>query len=707
MSRLEQLREARASVQADAELRFDARRAERESATRRVAAEGPGAGDSPERQASFNIRAAKRAQLKAIVGEALPFGVERSMGAWDGVLLAPTDQARIAGRPVARLIAPGEPGATREGFATGFLIAPDLLMTNWHVFRDRAEARGCAAQFLYETGEKPDGGLVAELEPDRVFITDRTLDFTIVGLGIPPRLHDRNLGHIRLIEATPKILRGQSVHIIQHPEGGLKQYAVSQNRLVDILDQGFLHYQTDTLEGSSGSPAFNTEWELVALHHASIPQRRDGQVLTTDGRIWTSEMGDDAVHWVANEGIRVSAIIDRLRRVPGETASDQRAIARLLNATGDPVSSTHEALSLPSAKAGAPNLEAAMTSVQMTFTGPVTINLTGASAALAIAPAPSPAFEASIRFDPDYDNREGYDPVFLDPAGKIRVEPPAIVADRMGDILKGEDGAPLVLKYHHFELMMNRKRRLQVWSACNVDYDPKRKVAGERDEWGRDRWIPDPRIPANAQIFNADFYEPAGNIDRGHIVRREDNEWGDTRAEIEFANSDTFHWTNCTPQHEAFNQADPARSNPRDYRGRTGIWGAFENHIQRSRKGADTKACLLAGPILDEADPSADFGRGAIQYPVEFWKVVCVADPDEGGRHELRAFGFILSQADVNAEFGIEKFDPGAFKTYQVGLQEIERRTGLKFDKALLDADAMSGREPVSELKSVTDVHGV
>lgn len=112
-------------------------------------------------------------------------------------------------------------------------------------------------------------------------------------------------------------------------------------------------------------------------------------------------------------------------------------------------------------------------------------------------------------------------------------------------------------------------------------------------------------------------------------------------------------------------------------------------------------------PILDDADPSADFGRGLIQYPIAFWKVVCVMDADGGDVRRLRAFGFILSQADVVEEFGIEKFEPGRFKTQQVALADIARRAGLKFDKALMTADVMAGLEPVRELKTVTDLYGV
>lgn len=706
MSRLSRLHDAQREVQRAAIERWDARAAARGEAKAIIAAQGPGAADSVERQDRFAKRVQGLDYLRTIAPRGdLPFGVERRLGpSLDLIGLPPSEQARKAGRPVARIVDTVAAGFEPRGFATGFLVAPDLLITNWHVFPSRADAEGCGANFLYEQTDRGlSRGLLFALEPARFFVSDKALDFAVV--AVAPRT-DRgellaDLGQITLIEARPKILKGQPVNIIQHPEGGAKQYAVSQNRLVDILeDEGFLQYETDTLEGSSGAPAFSEQWELVALHHAAIPARRDGRVLNRDNELWTEAMGDDAVQWIANEGTRVSAIVAKIAGLTPADPAEAAVLRSLIASTADPVAEAMAAVAGrevmgPAAGTPAAITGGSMSGIQFTFTGPVTINLVQAAAGAAPAPAPAvPAAagapEASIRFDPDYDGREGYDPGFLDDAGGIVVPVPAIADDRLDEVLKGEDGRPLILKYHHFELAMHRERRLQLWSAVNVDYAPARKKAGDRESWGRDRWVPDPRIPAVGQIFDADFYKPAGNIDRGHIVRREDNEWGDSDLEIEFANSDTFHWTNCTPQHEAFNQSDPAR-NDKTYRGMEGIWGAFENHVQQSRKGGDTRACILAGPILAKDDPSADFGRGPIQYPVRFFKIVCVLDR-EGGAATLRAFGFILSQQDVVDRFGIERFGPGRFKRYQVPLGEIEAAAGLRFDPVLHRADVMAGQ---------------
>ncbi len=747
MTRMDRLHEARDLAQRRAAERWQERAGSREAGKALIAAAGPGAADSPERRDLYAKRARDIGFLQTNTRRGiLPLGVERRMGATlDWVGLAPSEKARMAGRPVARIIDSMADHVEPQGFATGFLIAADLLITNWHVFPTRGDASGCGANFLYElVDNKIARGVSFALEPERFFISDEALDFAIV--AVAPRNGGgqllADLGQLTLIEARPKILKGQPVNIIQYPEGEPKQYAVSQNRLVDILEeQGFLQYETDTLEGSSGSPAFSELWELVALHHASIPAMRGKDILARDGSVWIPGMDDAAVHWIANEGIRVSAIIGKLATLSPANPSEAPVLASLLAASADPVAEAMAAVAgsqggsagnvpggetsgrapsvtVSAGSAGA-TLSAAlpaalaalqggsMTGINFNFSGPVTINILPGAAPAAAAAATRDAgaigAEKSIRFDPDYEHRDGYDPTFLDPGGSIVVPVPGIAPARLGEIHKDADGQPMVLKYHHFELVMNASRRLQMWSAANVDYAPGRK-GGSRESFGSDRWVPDPRIPARLQIFNADFYKPAGNIDRGHVVRREDNAWGDSALEIEFANSDTFHWTNCTPQHEAFNQSSPGQYNP-DYRGMEGIWGGFENHLQASRKGKDTKACIIAGPILAADDPSEDFGLGRIQYPLRFFKLICVVEPYAGSKR-LRVFGFIFSQQDVVERFGIERFGPGRFKRYQVPLADIETAAGLVFAPELHAADTMKGK-PQQLIANIVDIMGL
>jgi endonuclease G len=575
--------------------------------------------------------------------------------------------------------------------------------------------------------------VIFELDPSTFYLSDQALDYAVVAVksrSTGGQLLDA-FGMLTLIVATPKALIGDPVNIIQYPEGGAKQYATVQNRLIDILDQGFLHYETDTLEGSSGSPAFSARWEIVALHHVAVPEIRDGKVVAVDGSVWDESMGDECVHWVANEGVRISAIVKSLSQQQLPDVAEQTILNKLLATTTDPVSEVARAiasdpslgaeLATPPQTRSGPAGGAAMANNQFTVTGPVTIHvcapavassengtaggvISTTAAAHAIAELPA-APEKKLRFDLDYSNRKGYDELFLDAGDKsIRVPTPGIAPQRMGQIFVDEHGEPKVIKYNHFELVMNMACRFQMWSAVNVDYDPAKRSALDRGAFGADTWIADKRVPIEFQVVDEDFYKPAARVDRGHVVRRTDNAWGSTASEIELSNSDAFHWTNCTPQHEAFNRTSPPmRNGPIN-----GLWGEFEDYIQENLHGMELRACILAGPVLDdETDPVATFQGKPIQYPLKFWKVIAVTVLDAHNKPTLKVFGFILSQKPVVDRFGIEAFRPGQFAPHQVTLKAIEGEIGVRFAQVLHAADQLLGETAPVPIKVGGDIIGV
>lgn len=85
--------------------------------------------------------------------------------------------------------------------------------------------------------------------------------------------------------------------------------ALRENQIVDLLEE-FLHYETDTSPGSSGSPVFSDAWEVVALHHSGVPRRdQQDRILARDGSVWTADMGEHKIDWKANEGARISRIV--------------------------------------------------------------------------------------------------------------------------------------------------------------------------------------------------------------------------------------------------------------------------------------------------------------------------------------------------------------------------------------------------------------
>ena len=56
------------------------------------------------------------------------------------------------------------------------------------------------------------------------------------------------------------------IRIVQHPKGSPKSEA--EGKVLSIEGDGQLHYDADTLPGSSGSPVLDKDWNLVGIHHA-------------------------------------------------------------------------------------------------------------------------------------------------------------------------------------------------------------------------------------------------------------------------------------------------------------------------------------------------------------------------------------------------------------------------------------------------------
>ena len=196
---------------------------------------------------------------------------------------------------------------------TGFLVSPRLLMTNNHVLPTASAASGVVVEFGAELDidNLPRTPSRWSLDPVTVFLTDEHLDVSIV--LVAPDAQGRSAGEVfgwnRLMAQQGKIVTGEAMNVIGHPNGRLKEIAIRNNLLQLILDD-FLHYSTDTEPGNSGSPLFNDQWEIVGLHHAGVPAKDDqGRVLRKDGKPWQPGDGDDAIDWVANEGARISRIM--------------------------------------------------------------------------------------------------------------------------------------------------------------------------------------------------------------------------------------------------------------------------------------------------------------------------------------------------------------------------------------------------------------
>lgn len=230
--------------------------------------------------------------------------------------------------------------------ATGFLVGRNYLLTNYHVFPEKAEGildqeyvSEYIAQFSYEQDV-----LGRKIEPisyqlERIVCFDKRLDYVLAKLKNVPTNIDASLGQAgdifdwipmsddpMLIAApisddiTNEILQekldkvdrkldievirkrakfGEPVNIIQHPKGRRKEIILSNNWTKKIF-KDFIYYEADADFSSSGSPVLNQQWQLVALHHASIAEE-------------VEEVGINKFITVGEKGIRISSIVEDMR----------------------------------------------------------------------------------------------------------------------------------------------------------------------------------------------------------------------------------------------------------------------------------------------------------------------------------------------------------------------------------------------------------
>jgi hypothetical protein len=195
-----------------------------------------------------------------------------------------------------------------RSFGTGFLVGPDLVMTAFHVLHpvvlaesseasdaaSLAKASSVVCRFDYAVlpagmthagaefaladdwrvalGRTPSDGLPATID---------RLDYAIVRLARPA-------GELPVVGAGPwsrprrgwialptsgirhPFQRQSPLFMIQHPKAGPIKLALETNA-IHALDPNrvWVRYRTNSESGSSGSPCFDQNWNLIALHHSS------------------------------------------------------------------------------------------------------------------------------------------------------------------------------------------------------------------------------------------------------------------------------------------------------------------------------------------------------------------------------------------------------------------------------------------------------
>jgi hypothetical protein len=193
-----------------------------------------------------------------------------------------------------------EVGATA---GTGFLIGPDLVMTNFHVMRRVifSEALSDDVKLRFDFRQTPDGTITRNgtvYRPASNWLVDSSpysqMDLTEPAIGDPApseldycilRLADpagaelaggssdpnaMKRGWIKASRGSGSGKKNDDIFILQHPSGGPLKLAIGRH--LGFNDSGTrMRYDADTLGGSSGSPVFNSDLKLVGLHHRGDP----------------------------------------------------------------------------------------------------------------------------------------------------------------------------------------------------------------------------------------------------------------------------------------------------------------------------------------------------------------------------------------------------------------------------------------------------
>ena len=182
---------------------------------------------------------------------------------------------------------------------TGFLVGPELVLTNFHVVEDIISGKKVSAsvsclfdyKVLADNKLNPgtrvqlaaDKGVLASspysaaekaAKPDSVLPTEDELDFALLRLdrafANEPEAAPR--GHEVLPSVAAEFKEGQGIIIAQHPAGAPMKLAIDTQSVIGVNANGTrVRYKTNTEGGSSGSPVFDMLWNLSALHHYGDP----------------------------------------------------------------------------------------------------------------------------------------------------------------------------------------------------------------------------------------------------------------------------------------------------------------------------------------------------------------------------------------------------------------------------------------------------
>jgi hypothetical protein len=220
---------------------------------------------------------------------------------------------------------------TGTSFGTGFLVGPDLVMTNYHVVEDvlkgdnpvgnvvcRFDYRQLADGKTLNEGttfklhdsdwrvdDSPYSPVDMEVVPGNKVPDPDHLDYALLRLASSPGTMPVNpnepngqpRGWFKVPTGPVSLNAGDPLFIMQHPAARPLELAFDTDSVIGLNgNRTRVRYRTNAEGGSSGSPCCDANWNLVALHHVGDPKYGP-----------FSKKGD----W--NQGVLFDAIVKRIK----------------------------------------------------------------------------------------------------------------------------------------------------------------------------------------------------------------------------------------------------------------------------------------------------------------------------------------------------------------------------------------------------------
>lgn len=314
------------------------------------------------------------------------------------------------------------------------------------------------------------------------------------------------------------------MNIIHHPQGDYKQISIRENLFVGI-DETKIYYETDTAQGSSGSPVFNDQWQVVGLHHKSVPKMtadeknyldKDDQIIP----IIDNKIDVTRVVWLKNEGMRISVVLNHLleKNLNNEIIKaitippPQEDLNFAVNSSSTEFendnannmnSSKNININIPTSALSSENsIEISLSSKKLNAQ-----NNTATTSAAVSSPGAARMDELLLEVAKaereqgmDFSKCQGYDPDFLGTSISLP-QPKDVIKNQIARLKNNK----IELKYFKYSVIFNAVTKMPLISAINVEGDAAKRPD---DSKRSDNWLRDKRIDVEAQLTDKFYAVP-------------------------------------------------------------------------------------------------------------------------------------------------------------------------------------------------------